>query len=185
MRGVTGDQGPTGAEGIDPIGMLGMVAYFAHSDLVIPDDGWLECDGTLYNAADYPKLYAVIQNQYGSDGTGTFNVPNLQGRFVRCWNYSSDPSIGGSTPYVQGAETLKHHGSSHILGVTGNHDHTFYGSQNSFHKVNDDTVYTSEGGTQQSIPVNPEPDHQHIISSFGGAETVPYNFVLNAYICWK
>lgn len=52
--------------------------------------GYLECDGELYNAADFPDLYEVIEETYGGTGvtydaqtktyTGQFRVPDLRNR---------------------------------------------------------------------------------------------------------
>ena len=42
--------------------------------------GWLACDGTTYNDADYPALVSVIGYTYGgSSGSSTFVLPNLNG----------------------------------------------------------------------------------------------------------
>jgi len=38
--------------------------------------GWLKCDGSTYNIADYPALYAVIGQSYGGSGS-TFKLPDL------------------------------------------------------------------------------------------------------------
>ena len=51
--------------------------------------GYLECNGTIYNISDYPKLAEQIKqefgsyNYYGGDGTTTFAVPDLRGEFLR------------------------------------------------------------------------------------------------------
>lgn len=42
--------------------------------------GWLECDGRTLSTAGYPRLFAVIGTSYGSDGVGSFNLPDLRGR---------------------------------------------------------------------------------------------------------
>jgi len=42
--------------------------------------GWLVCDGTAYNQADYPALYSAIGAAFGDNGAGTFRVPDLRGR---------------------------------------------------------------------------------------------------------
>jgi microcystin-dependent protein len=51
--------------------------------------GFIECDGSSYNAADYPLLWEVIGNTYGGNGSydsvnksysGTFNVPDYRNR---------------------------------------------------------------------------------------------------------
>ncbi len=42
--------------------------------------GWLFCDGSRRNIVDYPDLYAVLGTRYGPIQTGTFKLPDLQGR---------------------------------------------------------------------------------------------------------
>ena len=53
--------------------------------------GWLYCDGSQYNADDYPLLYQVLEDNYGGSGTHdvedfgsttgtTFNVPDYKAR---------------------------------------------------------------------------------------------------------
>ena len=56
--------------------------------------GWLYCDGSEYNAEDYPLLYEVIEDKYGGLGGSyspedfgsasgiTFNVPDYKGRKI-------------------------------------------------------------------------------------------------------
>ena len=41
--------------------------------------GWLLCDGTTYNTAEYPNLFQVIGYTYGGSGV-TFKVPNFIGK---------------------------------------------------------------------------------------------------------
>lgn len=48
--------------------------------------GWMICDGSALNASQYPELYAILGNLYGSSGSGsdmTFNLPDLRGQFLR------------------------------------------------------------------------------------------------------
>lgn len=40
------------------------------------------CDGSLLEIAGYEDLYALIGTTYGGDGTTTFALPNLTGRFA-------------------------------------------------------------------------------------------------------
>lgn len=57
----------------------GMIAPFAMESL---PDGWLKCDGGLYDVADYPSLYSAIGNIWGGVPDDTFNVPDAIGRVV-------------------------------------------------------------------------------------------------------
>lgn len=81
-KGDKGDVGQTGTDG-SPIGtvisFMGNTAPF----------GYLTCDGTVYNIADYQGLADFFNTQFGSknyfggDGTTTFAVPDLRGEFLR------------------------------------------------------------------------------------------------------
>lgn len=59
---------------------IGGIAWQAHTDV---EDGWLLCDGSVLNIADYPLLAGKLGTTYGGNGTTTFGVPNLVGRFAR------------------------------------------------------------------------------------------------------
>ena len=44
--------------------------------------GWLNCYGSAVSRTVYPELFAVIGTRFGAgDGSTTFNLPNLVGRF--------------------------------------------------------------------------------------------------------
>jgi microcystin-dependent protein len=46
--------------------------------------GFLLCNGAAVSRTTYSSLYAVVGNAFGSgNGTTTFNVPDLRGRFLR------------------------------------------------------------------------------------------------------
>ena len=46
-----------------------------------PPAGWLRCDGAILQKSQYPKLAQVLGSRYGGDGTNTFGLPKLVGRF--------------------------------------------------------------------------------------------------------
>jgi len=47
---------------------------------IVPS-GWLLCDGSEINKSDYPKLFSVIGNVYGTSvNSNNFVLPNLQER---------------------------------------------------------------------------------------------------------
>src|SRR6266581_7076764 len=47
--------------------------------------GWLRCDGRLLDRTqpDYVALFEAIRFAWGGDGDSKFNVPDLQGFFLR------------------------------------------------------------------------------------------------------
>lgn len=58
--------------------MLGLVAPF----LTAIPAGWLACDGSTYNEADYPELYAVLDDAFRDTINETFTIPDMGGRFL-------------------------------------------------------------------------------------------------------
>ena len=117
-----------------------------HAGATAPE-GFLVCDGSIVNIADYPKLYAVIGTSWGhgnevspgvSDGL-TFHLPDLRGRFLRGTDNPSgipgeeagrDPDADLRTGNAPGGNTGNNVGSvqdddfgSHGHG-SGNHSHS-------------------------------------------------------------
>lgn len=63
-------------------------------------NGWLECAGQAVSRTTYAALFAVISDDYGAgDGSTTFNLPDMRGRFVRGWAHGStnDPDRASRT----------------------------------------------------------------------------------------
>lgn len=67
------------ASGI-PVGTI--VAYAAEPSYLDASGNWHLCDGVLLSKAAYPALFAAIGNANGGDDN-SFQIPNLQGRFIR------------------------------------------------------------------------------------------------------
>lgn len=44
---------------------------------------WMICDGSSLLITEYPALYRVIGDLYGSSGEGRFNLPDYRGYFLR------------------------------------------------------------------------------------------------------
>jgi hypothetical protein len=69
----------------ESIPAIGTILPFAGANSV--PTGYLVCDGSSVNRTTYAQLYAVIGNIYGvGDGSTTFNVPNLKGRYIEGQN---------------------------------------------------------------------------------------------------
>ncbi|TNE62439.1 MAG: phage tail protein [Alphaproteobacteria bacterium] len=60
-----------------PTAYIGDIQAFAFEFL---PSGWVACDGTVYNIADYPGLGYLLGDLYGGNGSTTFAVPDLRGR---------------------------------------------------------------------------------------------------------
>lgn len=83
---------------------------------VYAPQGYLKCDGTVYNIADYQRLADFFKAQFGSanhfggDGTTTFAVPNLLGEFLRMTGTNSHTDQGSGA-----AVGVHQDGTSQIL----------------------------------------------------------------------
>lgn len=65
-----------GLNALCPIGTI--IAWPLAPTLGVPV-GWAEADGAVLPIANYPDLFAVIENYYGGDGVTTFALPNITG----------------------------------------------------------------------------------------------------------
>ena len=45
-------------------------------------EGWLLCDGRTLSTTDYPNLYSIIGDSFGSPQLGYFSLPNPQDRIL-------------------------------------------------------------------------------------------------------
>ena len=55
--------------------------------------GFVLCNGAALNRSTYATLFAVVSSLYGDgDGSSTFNVPDLRGRYIAGWDVSATSS---------------------------------------------------------------------------------------------
>lgn len=72
----------------ESIPAVGTILPFAGANSI--PTGYLVCDGSAISRTTYAQLYAVIGNTYGAgDGSTTFNVPNLKGRYIEGQNIAA------------------------------------------------------------------------------------------------
>jgi microcystin-dependent protein len=144
--GSTGPLGPTGAKGDSGVtGPQGSPAGFPTGAIIMyggaaPPSGWLLCDGTAVSRTTYAALLTAIGLAYGAgDGSTTFNLPNLKGRFPIGLD-SADATIdtlgevGGLSAVTLSAAQSGLPGHAHTTSVgteSANHAHGYsdtYGS---------------------------------------------------------
>ncbi|MBX7240360.1 MAG: phage tail protein [Bacteroidia bacterium] len=154
-----------------------------------PPAGWLLCDGTSYNAAQYPALYAAILFNFGGQGAN-FNVPDLRGRFLRGvdGNANRDPdkasrtamNTGGNVGNLVGsvqADTLGSHG--HGINDPG-HSHSLSAGNNT---VNGPDARVQHADQTWSPIDNTGVSTTNIsVQNTGGSETRPINANVNYII---
>lgn len=79
-----------------------------------PPEGYLECNGQEVSRTTYSQLFEVIGTKYGEgDGSTTFNVPDLQGEFLRGAGSNSHTNQGS------GANVGIHQDSTYLSGSVG------------------------------------------------------------------
>jgi hypothetical protein len=135
----------------------GAVMSFAVSAAPI---GWLACDGSAVSRTEYADLFAAVGYTYGGSGS-TFNVPNLQGLFVR--GLTTNLSTVSRDPLS----------ATRVLGnvqedLFRSHNHTTKGGT----YLGGGTAYgTFPGGTPFQLQLD-------TVSNTGGNETRPINIAL-------
>ncbi len=82
-------------------------------------DGWLLCDGSLYQISQYETLYSLLGTTYGGDGQTTFGVPDLRSRV---------PIGAGAGPGLSGYAMGQSVGAESVVlnaNTTAQHTHQF------------------------------------------------------------
>jgi len=84
-------------------------------------DGYLFCDGSLKNKTDYPDLFAILGNTYGTQTSSQFYLPNLQDKFAigKGSTYSTLGSTGGSATVTPSGSVSAPSFSGSSSGVSG------------------------------------------------------------------
>ena len=111
--------------------ILGEIRAFAfdgnHNDKSVSDLrklGWLECAGQDLLVRDYPSLYTVIGEKWGSATLGvTFNAPDLRGLFLRGWDHSAGKDDGPNRAALKPGGNSKAVGSYQETHVQGHGNH--------------------------------------------------------------
>lgn len=142
----------------------------------VAPSGWLNCDGSAVSRTTYAALFAAISTSYGvGDGSTTFNVPDMRGRFAlgldnlggtpanRVTHANAD-SVGGA----EGAETKD---ISHTHSVSGTTDAMGGGLT----RIDDNS-----GGSDYDWQ-NPT-SHTHTFSTTSGSGGSATQNVMNPYL---
>ncbi len=127
-----------------------------------PDEGFLWCDGTVYNIATYPDLFARISNLYGGNGTTTFAVPDCRGRSI----------IGRETTLVSRITNAISGIIGTVLGATGG-DESLYAHT---HTITDPTHSHSPYDPTHTHSLY-DPTHSHY---FLQGDTTPASYTSRA-----
>lgn len=150
-NGLTNGLGVVGHAGVVPVGSI--VAWPTAS----APTSWLLCNGAAVSRTTYATLFALIGTTFGAgDGSTTFNLPNLQQRFI----LGKAASGTGST----------------LGGTGGNIDHVHTGPSHSHTVDPPSTASSSAGGHSHTVDppstsTSNDGAHTHTDSFAVGGET--------------
>lgn len=140
-------------------------------------DGYLICNGVVYNISDYPILGPKLGSTYGGNGTTTFGVPDLRGRVPVGVGTATGAAGATNHPLAQKSGEETHvftinempphdHGGNTNLGVTD--FLRVVGAAGTASLSNHTTGYASAGYQDVSGAGFPGGSHYHSIASQGG-----------------
>jgi microcystin-dependent protein len=132
--------------------------------------GWLLCDGSTASRSTYAGLFAAVGIVHGEgNGTTTFHLPDLRGRFIRGADNMGtgaagrDPDAAGRTAANTGGATGATVGSVQVDAFKAhNHTLTMYNENNN----SGENPSTTQGAASASVIT---------MSNTGGNETRPLN----------
>lgn len=100
----------------------GQIAMFA---MTSPPTGWLKCNGAAVSRTTYSDLFAAIGTTWGSgDGSTTFNVPDMRGRFARALDDGKGIDSGRSIATTQASQNKSHTHTGTTGTQSANHSHS-------------------------------------------------------------
>ena len=128
---------------VNPIGTI--ICFAGQS---VPP-GWILCDGSEISKSEYPKLYSVIGNTYGtSSNSSNFVLPDLRQRMpLGKSNSNALGDNGGNSSVTLSTNQLPSHSHSGTTSSAGSHSHT---ATDAGHNHSYDDAYFAEnfgGGT--------------------------------------
>ena len=159
-------------------GMAGMIMMFGGTT---EPAGWLFCDGRAVSRTTYAELFAAISTNYGAgDGSTTFNLPDLCGKFPlgvssgHPLSYTQTGSSGGEeTHKLTTSEIPGHTHGPGTLNITASGSHA--------HKLTYETDAASGTAKNRVVPgddtgsktgsndATKTATHTHPSSNFAGA----------------
>lgn len=129
--------------------------------------GWLLCDGSAISRATYAALFAVIGTTWGvGDGSTTFNLPDMRGRFplgrAAAGTGSALGSTGGSLDHTHTGPSHTHSVNSHSHDM-GNHTHpnSDHSHSQPLHTHTLGAHYHSAAGSGADIAISSSGAHAH------------------------
>lgn len=133
----------------------GALAHFYRTEA---PSGWVKAHGqAVSRTGDYAALFVLLGTTHGAgDGVTTFNLPNLQGEFIRSWDEDRGVDYGRAVGGWQDGDLQAH---SHTISSNGS---------------------TATSGTKNISGSDTSSPRIVTTNTTGGAETRPRNIALLA-----
>lgn len=149
--------------------------------LVAPD-GWLLCQGQAISRTAYSDLYQMVGTTYGAgDGSTTFNIPDLRGRFVEGASTTVGHTLHSKVAAALPTPALTFSGSEVSTGSGGSHSHTFGVGGGGSSSPGDKGVGVRDGYTTVSPAWNPSTSsagsHSHKVTAAGTVSLATSNTI--------
>lgn len=184
---------------VNPVSLpSGAIQAFAGS---VAPEGWAICNGDEISRTDYASLYNAIGNSWGEgDGSSTFNLPDLRGRFLRGVDNGAgrDPDaisrqdkngsiVGDVVGSIQDDKTRRPRDNAFTgsTGLGGAHTHDLKVRVRAIDgsgSEGDRTVQDNQPFGSNYISTAPNHSHSATITGGGDAETRPINANVNYII---
>jgi len=156
---------------ISPINSLPVGSVLTHFGST-PLTGTLEADGSAISRTTYADLFAVLSTSYGvGDGSTTFNLPDMRGRFPRGWDHGAGLDPNAATRTDRGD------------GTTGDNIGTKQADGNLAHNHSYDAYKEASGRSYNSGGNLIDYKTNQPTTSTGGDESRPKN--INVMFCIK
>jgi len=131
------------------------------------DTGFVLCDGSAISRTTYATLFGVIGTTFGAgNGTTTFNIPDLRGRFPLGKATSGTGSTLGGTG---GSIDHTHTGPSHLHDM-GNHTHTGPSHTHDYTHTHGIGNHTHTMAHTHTVP-----DHLHVLTGSGAYSAITFD----------
>lgn len=129
--------------------------------------GWSMLEGQAISRTGNPRLFALLGTTYGvGDGSTTFNLPDIRGRFLRVWDHGAGTDPDAASRTSPGGSV-----------ASGDHVGTLQDSQNKAHQHllirNDSTSNTTPTASNTiSVGNNYGSDNSYALAANNGAADV-------------
>lgn len=97
----------------EPVGFIGIFPK-------TPPSGWLPCDGSVIQAADYPDLVLFLT---GNPSATSAVLPDMRAAFLRGWDHGRGVDSGRALKTIQAGQNLSHAHTAASVSTAGAHTH--------------------------------------------------------------